>query len=105
MKYISKIKLTFKLTSSHKTIGSLPPSSRITGFKWLEAPFITSLPTPGDPVKMTLSTNGDATKAAPDSPNPVIVYYEKMPSMRILFEQYQLSQRNAKCKNENILHT
>jgi len=35
---------------------------------------MTSFPTPGDPVKMILSTEGQATRAAPDSPNPVIVY-------------------------------
>mmetsp|Transcript_12439 Transcript_12439/g.43539 ORF Transcript_12439/g.43539 Transcript_12439/m.43539 type:complete len:259 (+) Transcript_12439:310-1086(+) len=57
-------------TSSKMTAGSLPPSSRITGVRFADAPRMTSLPTAGEPVKMILSTS-DSTSATPASPKPV----------------------------------
>jgi len=63
---------TLIFTSSQNTMGSLPPNSKITGRSTLDAPSITRRPTPGDPVKIILSTNGHWTNAAPASPNPVI---------------------------------
>ncbi len=51
--------------SSKTMLGDLPPSSRVTFFRFPAAACTISLPTSVDPVKAILSTSGWAASAAP----------------------------------------
>ncbi len=58
--------------SASTIIGSLPPSSRLTGVNVSAALAITFLPVSTEPVNMTKSTS--STSAAPVSPRPVAIW-------------------------------
>ncbi|MNS68839.1 hypothetical protein D3C72_1021310 [compost metagenome] len=60
--------------SAKITLGDLPPSSSVTRLKLAAAPCMMPRPTPGEPVKVTLSTPGCATSALPTTlPLPVTI--------------------------------
>ena len=58
-----------RFASASTIIGSLPPSSRLTGVSVSAARTMTLLPVLTEPVNMTMSTS--STSAAPVSPRPV----------------------------------
>ena len=58
--------------SARTIIGSLPPSSRLTGVSVAAARAMTFFPVSTDPVNITMSTS--STSAAPVSPRPVATW-------------------------------
>ena len=61
-----------RLASAKITLADLPPSSSVTRLKLPAAPCMMRRPTPGEPVKVTLSTSGWFTSRSPTTlPSPV----------------------------------